>query len=166
MAKLLPCGRKRPSEAHPSRRTEETWISRLNDFLKKNGLRSTRPREQIARIALSKKSHFEIQSLVKEVHLKHPEISPATVYRSVATLCEAGLLTETLQSNGGVALYEASLDEEHHDHVVCLDCNEIIEFHDSGLEKAQNRAMETLGFAPIRHRHIIYAQCEKLKKQS
>ncbi len=164
MSKTLPCGRKRANPPSQNDRSGDLWKSRLNDFLKKKGLRTTRPRELVAGIALSKKTHFDIQTLVKDVNSRHSEISPATVYRTVGTLCEAGLLTETLQSKGGVALYEASLDDEHHDHVVCVDCNEIIEFHDSNLERAQNRAIESLEFKPIRHRHVIYARCLKLTR--
>jgi Fur family ferric uptake transcriptional regulator len=164
MPKALPCGRKRANPPSRIDRSGDLWKPRLNEFLKKRGLRTTRPREFVAEIALSRKSHFDIQTLVKEVNSRHPEISPATVYRTVATLCDAGLLTETLQSHGGVSLYEPSLDDEHHDHVVCMDCNEIVEFHDSNLERAQNRALEGLEFRPIRHRHVIYARCLKLGK--
>jgi Fur family ferric uptake transcriptional regulator len=162
MSKSLPCGRKRAHGPTQSDRSGDLWRPRLNDFLKRKRLRATRPREWIAEVALTRKSHFDIQSLVKEVGARHPEISPATVYRTVATLCEAGLLTETLQGKGGVALYEPSLEDEHHDHVVCIDCNEIIEFHDSGLERAQNKALENMQFKQIRHRHVIYARCLKL----
>ena len=62
----------------------------LNDYLKKEGLRSTSQRERVAEIALGKRTHFEIQALIRDVQAKYPEISPATVYRSVSTLCSAG----------------------------------------------------------------------------
>ncbi|MBU6153587.1 MAG: transcriptional repressor [Bdellovibrionales bacterium] len=164
MSKTLPCGRKRAVSQSKTDRSGDLWRPRLNEFLKKKGLRATRPRDLVAGIALSKKSHFDIQTLVKDVSFRYPEISPATVYRTVGTLCEADLLTETMQSKGGVSLYEPSLEDEHHDHVVCIDCNEIIEFHDSNLERAQNRAVESMEFKPVRHRHVIYARCLKLGK--
>lgn len=162
MSKTLPCGRKRAHSTPKSDQARELWRSKLEEFLKKKQLRATRPRELVAAIALTKRSHFDIQTLIKEVSNRHPEISPATVYRTVGTLCEAGLLTETLQNKGGVSLYEPSLEDEHHDHVVCIDCNEIIEFHDSQLERAQNRALENLDFKPVRHKHVIYAHCLRL----
>jgi len=163
MVKILPCGRKQTPDHSQASPSAESWKKKLGEFLKKRGLRATRPREQVALIALSRNTHFDIQTLVKEVHSRYPEISPATVYRSVSTLCEAGLLTETLQGNGGIALYEAAL-EEHHDHLVCLDCNEIFEFHDSSLEKAQNQVMKKMRFQQVQHKHVIYAHCLDLKK--
>jgi Fur family ferric uptake transcriptional regulator len=166
MSKTLPCGRKLAISSSRGDRASGLWKQKLAEFLSKRGLRTTRPRELVAGIALSRKSHFDIQTLVKEVGSRHPEISPATVYRTVATLSEAGLLTETLQNKGGVALYEPSLDDEHHDHVVCVDCNEIVEFHDHQLEKAQNRALDHMEFRPVRHRHVIYARCLRLDRKT
>jgi len=164
----LPCGRKRPTtqlhSAHASAsKNQQKWKQTLNRFLKARGLRATSQREKVAEIAISRKTHFEIQSLIRDVQQKYPEISPATVYRSVKTLCEAGILNETLQSHTGVTLYEAH-DDEHHDHIVCMDCGEIFEFHDEGMEEAQLNATRKLGFEEARHQHVIYAKCSYLKR--
>jgi Fur family ferric uptake transcriptional regulator len=162
------CGRPRSPHPAPSLRAGPRWRERLALFLKEKGLRATKPREQVAEIALKLETHFDIQSLIRHVQEKHPDIGPATVYRSVRTLCEAGLLSETFQNDGGVTLYEPQ-EEEHHDHIVCLDCNEIFEFHDENLEKAQDKAIRSLGFTEAKHKHVIYAKCgffaqKKLKK--
>jgi Fur family ferric uptake transcriptional regulator len=164
----LPCGRKRlsPKTQKSQPKTSVSgpeWKSALNLYLKTQGLRATSQREKVAEIALSRKTHFEIQSLIRDTQLKYPEISPATVYRSVKTLCDAGILHETLQSHTGVTLYEAH-DDEHHDHIVCLDCGEIFEFHDEGMEESQIKATRKLGFEEASHKHVIYAKCAYLKK--
>jgi Fur family ferric uptake transcriptional regulator len=164
MSGTLPCGRKRPSfrvKTAVSQKAREIpiWKVQLDEYLKKKGLRSTSQREKVAEVALSKKTHFEIQNLIRDIQQKYSEISPATVYRSVATLCDAGIIHESFESESGVTLYEAQ-DDEHHDHIVCLDCGEIFEFHDEGLEKAQNQALNKLQFEPERHRHVIYARCQ------
>ena len=156
-----PCGRARPptpSAARPS----HNWKELLNHYLKENNLRATKQREQVAEIALHQDTHFEIQTLIREVQIKHPDIGPATVYRSVKTLCEAGLLSETLQNDGGVTLYEP-FEEEHHDHIICVDCGEIFEFHDESLERAQDKAIRAMGFTEAKHKHVIYAKCGFLK---
>ena len=143
---------------------QAAWRETLSEYLKKEGLRSTGQREKVAEIAFHHGSHFEIQTLAREVQLIYPEISPATVYRSVKTLCDAGLLNETLQSKTGVTLYETT-DAEHHDHVVCMDCGEIFEFHDEGMESAQEKAVAKLHFEPLSHKHVIYAKCGLLAEQ-
>lgn len=169
MPQPLPCGRKRPQSSSTNSKSSSSaakngWKDLLNEYLKEQGLRSTSQRERVAEIALGKRTHFEIQALIRDVQAKYPEISPATVYRSVSTLCQAGILHETLESESGVKLYEA-LDDEHHDHIVCLDCGEIFEFHDEELERAQNAATERLGFTPERHRHVLYSRCNLLNRK-
>ena len=156
------CGRKHAPPPHPTP-NDSNWRETLTHFLKTEGLRATSQREKVAEIVFSWKSHFEIQSLIREVQATYPEISPATVYRSVKTLCDAGLLNETLQSHSGVTLYEPS-NEDHHDHVICIDCGEIFEFHDEGLEEAQSMAMKKMNFDTVQHKHVIYAKCNFLKK--
>ncbi len=164
MRKQAPCGRKLLSHTTRSPSSTLQWKLVLADFLKKKGLRSTQQRDLVAEIALSQTSHFEIQELIREVQIKHKNknISPATVYRSVKILCEAGILNETLTGQSGVALYEAK-EDDHHDHIVCVDCGGIFEFHDERLEAAQVSAIAALGFKEARHKHVIYAHCSLLK---
>lgn len=159
----LPCGRKKSAVSGKNVSKNLDWKPILDQFLKQKKLRATTQREKVAELIFAKKSHFEVQTLIKEVQAKYPEIGPATVYRSVNTLCEAGLLHESLQTHNGVTLYEAH-EEEHHDHIVCMDCGEIFEFHDESIEEAQNKAIKKLGFIEAKHKHVIYAKCALIKK--
>jgi Fur family ferric uptake transcriptional regulator len=158
MLKSAPCGRKNVLETRSPVSSSDPWEDVLTRFLRDKNLRLTDQRRKIASIALSHGSHFEIQELVREVRRKHAEISPATVYRNVKTLCQAGLLQETLESRSGVTLYERT-ESEHHDHIVCLDCGLIFEFHNAAIEKAQTKAIRAMGFHETRHQHVIYAKC-------
>lgn len=159
----LPCGRKKPS-IHPKNAQKTTdWRVILTKYLKDKKLRATTQRERVAEMIFTKKSHFDVQTLIKEVQSKHPEIGPATIYRTVNTLCDAGLLQETLQSTAGVTLYEP-FEEEHHDHIICMDCGEIFEFHDETIEDAQNKALRKMNFQAAKHKHVIYAKCSYFNK--
>lgn len=163
MVKPAPCGRKKVPETRPATQNGQDWKTHLTAFLREKGLRATEQREKIARIALEKETHFEIQELVRDVRKVHSDISPATVYRNVKTLCEAGLLQETLESDSGVTLYER-FESGHHDHIVCSDCGLIFEFHNAAIERAQTQALRALGFEETRHQHVIYARCRLLKR--
>jgi Fur family ferric uptake transcriptional regulator len=163
MVKPAPCGRKKAPETRPAALSGPDWKTHLTTFLREKGLRLTGQREKIASIALEKESHFEIQELVRDVRKLHSDISPATVYRNVKTLCEAGLLQETLESDSGVTLYER-FESGHHDHIVCADCGQIFEFHNPAIERAQSKALGALGFEETRHQHVIYARCKLLKR--
>ena len=154
----LPCGRKKNSQPSKNITKNIEWKPLLDKFLKAKKLRITLQRDKVAELIFEKKSHFEVQTLIKDVQSKYPDIGPATVYRSVNTLVEAGLLHESLQSHTGVTLYEAH-EDEHHDHIVCMDCGEIFEFHDEFIEDAQNKALKKMDFTPVNHKHVIYAKC-------
>lgn len=163
MVKSAPCGRKKVRDPSSAGEVPGSWEMVLTGFLREKSLRLTDQRRKISSIALTQDSHFEIQELVREVRKVHPEISPATVYRNVKTLCEAGLLQETLESKSGVTLYERT-ESGHHDHIVCLDCGLIFEFHNAAIEKAQTKAIRAMGFLESRHQHVIYAKCELISK--
>ena len=114
-------------------------------------------------LILEQSEHFTIQDFIKKVSEKYPAIGAATVYRNIPVLVEAGVLKETLTDNSGQKVYELA-DDEHHDHIVCLDCSHIFEFHDDSIEAAQDRVSLGLRFAPVNHRHVIFAKCQYKKK--
>ncbi len=159
----LPCGR--PAPVRQPRMTHQSWRNNLEQFLKERNLRSSQQRDEIAEIAMNSESHFDIQTLIKDVQKKHPQASAATVYRTVRTLVDAGLLIETLQLSTDVSLYEVT-DPDHHDHIVCLDCKTIFEFHDDGIETAQNQLLKGLNFKGDRHHHVLYAHCGLIKSKA
>jgi Fur family transcriptional regulator, ferric uptake regulator len=161
--KFLPCGRKIVSSQFSDRESErkklEKWQFELKSYLEKNGLKYSEQRWKIAKLILEKRGHFNAQEIVREVVGAYPGIGPATVYRNLKVLCEAKILKETLVDVEGVIIYEP-YEEHHHDHLVCLDCNEIFEFHHANIEALQQEVANQMKFKEVRHRHVIYARCQ------
>jgi Fur family ferric uptake transcriptional regulator len=54
--------------------------------------------------------------------------------------------------------------DEHHDHIVCMDCRRIFEFHDEGIEARQAQISKEMGFVAEKHTHVIYAKCQYLNE--
>jgi hypothetical protein len=72
---------------------------------------------------------------------------------------QAGILKRN-NFESGKAVYE--LDEgEHHDHLVCLQCGRVEEFHDPEIERRQHRIAKDRGFALQDHSLALYANCIK-----
>ena len=161
--KKLPCGRTSPSGERALNRklSPEAWVEKLNHYLDERDLNRSKPREQILSVILEKFEHFTIPDLVKEVQRKNPDLGAATIYRSIPVLVEAGVLLESLSDPSRMAIYELN-EGDHHDHIVCVDCNAIFEFHDPKIERAQIELVQKLEFKPVSHRHVIYAHCSKL----
>jgi len=141
------------------------WQERLRVFLSNSGLKYTEQRWAIARLILaSTGQHMDAQSLFRRVKDVYPDIGVATVYRNLKVLCEAGLLEESHQRTDGTVLYELP-HHEHHDHIICLDCGEILEFSDDKIESLQTQIAKRMGFTLETHRHVIHGHCEFLKKR-
>ena len=158
-ARTLPCGR--PAAAHagvPTAPKMEEWHQQLRGYLASEGLKYSEQRWKIAEEILSTGGHLDAQGVVDRVKSRHPDIGAATVYRNLKVLCDAQILKESLNDANGRVIYEL-FEDEHHDHIICVDCGEIFEFHNDKIESLQSGVVRGMQFSEVRHRHVIYAKC-------
>jgi Fur family ferric uptake transcriptional regulator len=132
----------------------------LAEYLVRHGLKHTRQREFILETFLETEGHVTSEDLHERVRVAHPEIGAATVYRTLKILVDAGLANASTFREG-VTVYEP--DEEHHDHLVCLGCGEIIEFHCEEIEERQLEIARQHGYRLRRHRHHLYGFCPRCR---
>lgn len=130
----------------------------FNLFAAEQGLRSTRQRDVILDIFLSSKEHLSIEELYFKVHSVQPGIGQATVYRTLKLFVEAGLAREMTLPDGQTR-YEHLSAGEHHDHLICTNCNAIIEFEDETIERLQQEIAVRYGFALTGHKMQLYGLC-------
>src|SRR5690625_6754809 len=72
------------------------------------------------------------------------DVGLATVYRVLTQFENAGLV-ERHNFDGGYSVFEIARGE-HHDHMVCVDTNEVIEFHNEKIEALQHQIAEEHGY--------------------
>ncbi len=165
----LPCGRPAPAEQEHHEREHlslEEMTRRLEAFVAEKKLNRSEARARILDVIAVQSSHFSAQDLVERIQERFPEVGRSTVYRNLPIFVECGLIQEGPPNAEGMALYELTHSaDDHHDHIVCLDCHRIFEFHDDALEKRQDAASAKLDFDPSSHRHVIYGHCGYLKRQ-
>ena len=58
----------------------------------------------------------------------------------------------------GRSLYEPRLDDEHHDHMICIDTGDIIEFYNKELEDLQDTIAKKHGYEVVRHVHQLFVK--------
>ncbi|MEO1871872.1 MAG: ferric iron uptake transcriptional regulator, partial [Cobetia sp.] len=105
-----------------------------NHELRKAGLKVTLPRVKILQILeKSTDRHLSAEDVYKALLEAGEDVGLATVYRVLTQFETAGLVMRH-NFDGGHAVFELS-QEEHHDHMVCLDSGEIIEFCDPEIER-------------------------------
>ncbi|MEL6185539.1 MAG: transcriptional repressor, partial [Myxococcota bacterium] len=134
----------------------------LREYVSENGLKFTRQRELIAEVFFEASGHLTVEDLLEQVRKQDPQVSLATVYRTMKLLTECGL-ADAHRFGDRQVLYEPSEgDDEHHDHIICTDCGKIVEFFDESLEKRQDTIAETHGFRLQHHRMELYGACTRV----
>jgi Fur family ferric uptake transcriptional regulator len=143
--------------AHAERDVEQLR-ARLNDYMTRHGLRSTEQRRIVTEQFFASDGHLSIEDLLDRVRVEEPKIGYATVYRTLKLLKECGLAFER-HFGDGVSRYEVAWKDEHHDHLICVDCERIIEFEDDAIEKLQREVASRHGFRLVRHKLELYGIC-------
>lgn len=118
------------------------------------GLRLTEQRRIIAGVLEDAADHPDVEELFRRASAVDPNISLATVYRTVKLLEETGILDKH-EFGDGRARYETS-DREHHDHLIDMQTGDVVEFVDPEIEALQERIAAKLGYKLIGHRLELY----------
>ena len=136
----------------------------VEEHLRKSGFRWTSQRALIVRQALETHDHFTAEELLERCRKTDPKVSRATVYRTLTVLERAGFV-EGLETGDGGRRFEHVVGHEHHDHMVCLRCEKILEFRDDELERRQELAARRVGFQIERHSLRLYGVCKECQKK-
>jgi Fur family ferric uptake transcriptional regulator len=129
-----------------------------NQALKKAGLKVTLPRVKILELLQQPETqHVSAEDLYKLLIDQGEEIGLATVYRVLNQFDDAGIVTRH-HFEGGKSVFELAT-QEHHDHLVCLDCGKVIEFHDEIIEQRQRDIASQYNIKLTNHSLYLYGHC-------
>lgn len=131
----------------------------FKELLENKGLKYTHERETIYNEVQKIEKHFDADSLYERFKNRGERISRATVYRSLPVLLEAGVIQKSA-GEGKRDFFEKTDSKGHHDHMVCLKCKKIIEFHSDELEKIQEKLTAKYRFKLVFHDHRLFGYCE------
>ena len=138
---------------------------RIYDFIAERGLRKTAPRDAIIEAAFSTTEHYTAEDLLAMAKKIEPSVSRATVYRTIPLLVECGVLKE-MDFGKDYKFYDPNyIDHPHHNHLICVDCNKIVEFEDRNIETLEDCITKRLGFSPAAKIVRIEATCDELKRR-
>jgi len=125
--------------------------------LRKAGLKITLPRLKILEILEGAKlRHLSAEDIYKELLQAGEDIGLATVYRVLTQFESAGLVTRH-NFEGGHSVFELD-DGEHHDHMVCVETGDVIEFVSEEIERLQQHIAEEYGYELIDHSLVLYVK--------
>jgi len=123
--------------------------------LKKAGLKATLPRLRILEILeASEFKHMSAEDVYKAILAAGEDVGLATIYR-VLTQFEAAGLVKRHNFDSGHSVFE--LDRGgHHDHMVCLETNKVIEFNNEEIEQLQKKIARDHGYDLQDHSLVLY----------
>jgi Fur family ferric uptake transcriptional regulator len=136
-----------------------------NQELRNVGLKVTLPRVKILQILEDSEAgarHMSAEDVYQALRDAGDDVGLATVYRVLTQFEGAGLVVRH-NFEAGRSVFE--LDKgEHHDHMVCTDTGEVIEFTDPVIEERQQQIAEEHGFEIVDHSLVLYVRSKKYEK--
>ncbi len=140
-----------------------TPMQRFEEYLQSRAKRMTQQRRRIVEHVFQQHAHFDADDLIDQMQkTAGGKVSRPTVYRTLGELVDAGLLVKmTLR---GRAVYEHDYGYPSHDHLYCMKCDSLIEFHSKEIEAIRDAVAEAQNFRVTGHRLIISGICEECSR--
>jgi len=108
--------------------------------------------------------HITFEELVAALKEHGHDFSPDFVKKTLGCLCRYGFATRN-EFDGRPPLYEHRHLGDHHDHLICTKCGNIIEFESRQLESLQVEIAALHGFHMLQHKMEIYGLCSECLKE-
>lgn len=139
-------------------------MSNENQELRKAGLKVTLPRVKILQLleqAEADNQHLSAEDVYKNLMEAGEDVGLATVYRVLTQFESAGLVNRH-NFETGHSVFELAKGE-HHDHMVCMETGQVVEFLDEVIEKRQHQLAEEHGFELVDHSLVLYVRPKSKK---
>ncbi len=141
--------------------TQSAINHQFEEFIRGHRGRLTPQRQRIVKEFFTLHGHHDVQQIHDHLLRKRIVVNPSTIFRTLKLLVQAGIAVERQFANGNTKF---ELNQAHHDHLICLKCNKIVEFESPKLEHVQARIVRDHGFEMSYHRHEIYGYCSSCKR--
>ncbi|MGL4362091.1 MAG: Fur family transcriptional regulator [Cellulosilyticaceae bacterium] len=130
--------------------------------LRNHNLKVTPQRLAIFYMLKNTTCHPSAETIYTSLHETHPTMSLATVYKTLDALVKASLIQ---QLNVGEDSYRYDATTLEHPHVICTDCNNVVDL-DTGLLPSYKLDVEALtGFTLSKEQLYFYGICPDCKKK-
>ena len=140
------------------------FVKQFKDYLESCGLRLTSKRQDILEQVYAYNGHFQAEDLLVQMRRNGYLASRPTIYRTLPLLVKSGLLTEFIDAQKNTR-YESIHSLREHAHLICLRCNQIVEFREPKINALQKAVCEKHGFKSVRFRNEIIGYCAECQAE-
>ncbi len=139
-------------------------VKQFEDYLKSCGLRMTQTRLDVLKQVFEYPGHFQTEDLLVQMRRNGYLVSRPTIYRTLPLLVQSGLLTEFIDAQKNTR-YESIHALREHAHLICLRCNQIVEFKEPEIDALQKVVCEAHNFKAVRFRNEIIGYCAECQAE-
>ena len=130
--------------------------------LKNTGIKVTKHKTEVLQL-FDLYKHLDASRIHLLLNDQDANISLATIYRVLSEF-EANNIIVKHKFNEDQSIYELVKPNEHHDHLICIKCNKVIEFLDCKIERIQEKIAKKNKFKIVNHHLNLYGICEDCNK--
>lgn len=134
------------------------------EALREAGQRPTPQRLMILSILRHTRGHLTANDILERVRKHYPFVDISTVYRTMGTLKDIGLISETDMGSGEYS-YEWTLPESHH-HLVCRECGSEVSLEHDYLKHIGERIEADYGFQAELDHFAIFGTCRDCREKA
>ncbi len=106
--------------------------------------------------------HPSAEDIYNRVKSDFPDISVDTVYRTLSTFSQMGLVN-VVEGYGEPKRYDPDIEPHHH--FRCNRCNRIVDFQDTGFDKLKVPAIIRRKFSVSGIRVVVEGLCDKCRRK-
>jgi Fur family ferric uptake transcriptional regulator len=135
----------------------QTW----DDTLRASGYRVT-PQRQLVLEAVTKLEHATPEEIFADIHQTARGVNVSTVYRTLELLEQIGLVTHTHLGHGAPRYHLAA--EETHVHLVCRECEKVIQVDPAAVSGLVTALDADFGFETDVGHLTVFGHCADCRK--
>ena len=128
---------------------------------KEKKLKLTPQRLAVYQYLKSTSEHPSAETIYKALQPNYPTMSLATVYKTLKTLVEIGLVQE-LNVGEGNFRYDGTITP--HCHIQCIECGKVEDIENLDLNFLNNEASKVTNFEILSNKVYFYGICSTCKK--
>lgn len=127
-------------------------------LFKQENIDNFEDRYKILEVFLQTERHITAKELMQLLAENGYKFEPYFVKDTLKLMCRFGFAYKN-QFDNKMVRYEHRHLGQHHDHMICTRCKNILEFQDEHLEKMQEKIAANYNFHMLQHKMEIYGIC-------
>jgi Fur family ferric uptake transcriptional regulator len=137
---------------------------RIATALKESGYKLTPQRRAVIGAIAASPDHLTPNDLYQKVRQGHPTIGLTTIYRTLEILARLELICE-LHAGGSSRSYTTGAPEHHH-HIICSGCGEVVDFSGYDISPLEERLSRETGFEIEGHLLEFTGKCRRCQQNA